>query len=129
MAMEISFPGGNRVDASLNGFTIPTDQRPPSGGNGSAPEPFTLFLASIGTCAGIHVLNFCRQRNLPTDGLRLRQSHEVDPASGMIKRIKLTVDLPEGFPEKYVDSVIRSANLCAVKKHLMNAPQIDIEAH
>lgn len=129
MTMEITFPGGARVDAQFNGMRIATDQRPPGGGNGSAPEPFTLFLASIGTCAGIYVLNFCNQRGIPTDGLRLRQDHEVDRTTGMVKRIELTIDLPADFPEKYVPSVIRSAELCAVKKHLMDAPKIDILAN
>jgi ribosomal protein S12 methylthiotransferase accessory factor len=59
MEMTISFPGGKRVDAHLMGRTIQTDQAREAGGDGSAPEPYTLFLSSIGTCAGIYVLGFC----------------------------------------------------------------------
>ena len=64
----IDFPGGARVDAHFGPYTVKTDQPPSGGGQGSAPAPFSLFLASIGTCAGIYVLGFCRQRGLPTDG-------------------------------------------------------------
>ncbi|MBW2050564.1 MAG: osmotically inducible protein OsmC, partial [Deltaproteobacteria bacterium] len=51
--VEVSFPGGKRVDAQIGGFTIKTDQSRDNGGDESAPEPFQLFLASIATCAGI----------------------------------------------------------------------------
>lgn len=71
MEMTISFPGGSRVDASFDGFTVPTDQPVMGGGEGSAPTPFAVFLSSIGTCAGIYVLGFCKQRALPTDGIRI----------------------------------------------------------
>ena len=62
MEIIIDFPGGAKVDAHFSGFTVKTDQSPKGGGEGSAPSPFSLFLASIGTCAGIYVLGFCRQR-------------------------------------------------------------------
>ena len=73
MEMTITFPGGARVDAQLGTFTIRTDQPAHAGGNDSAPAPFSLFLASIGTCAGIYVLGFCKQRGLPVDGIQIVQ--------------------------------------------------------
>ena len=60
--MEIRFPGGLEVEAVHEGFTILTDQPVAQGGAGAAPSPFDLFLASIGTCAGLYALMFCRQR-------------------------------------------------------------------
>ncbi len=122
--MVIDFPGGARVDAHFNGMTVMTDQPPYAGGQGSAPAPFSLFLASLGTCAGIYVLGFCRQRGLPTEGIRLIQRMESDPATRMISRIELEIQLPPEFPEKYKDAVIRSAEQCAVKKHIENPPQM-----
>ena len=67
--MTVRFDGGKRITADYNGFQIATDQAPDSGGDGSAPEPYDLFLASLATCAGIYVLNFCDRRNIPTDGI------------------------------------------------------------
>ena len=129
MELEIIFPGGKRVDAASNGFVIQTDQSPQGGGEGSAPTPFTLFLASLGTCAGIYVLGFCQQRGIPTDEIRIRQSLEVDPATHMIERVNLDIDLPVDFPERYASALIRSAELCAVKKHLEKPPEFSIQTH
>lgn len=129
MDMTIDFPGGSRVDAHLGPFTIKTDQPVQSGGDGSAPTPFNTFLASLGTCAGIYVLGFCRQRNIPTEGLKLIQHMEVDRSTGMVTKVAIDIQLPPGFPEKYKDAVIRSAEQCAVKKHIEHPPQFEIKAN
>jgi len=126
MDMTISFPGGKKVNADFGGFTHKTDQGIAGGGEGTAPEPFALFLASIGTCAGIYVLGFCQQRGIDTEGMEIKQKMSFDPFTRLIDKIKLDIILPEGFPEKYKKAVINSANLCAVKKHLENPPKFEI---
>ena len=122
MEMLIDFPGGARVDAHFGEFTVQTDQPPSS----TSPTPFELFLSSIGTCAGIYVLGFCRQRNIPTDGLRIVQRVTRDPGTNMVDRIAIEIGLPQGFPEKYRDAVIESARLCAVKKTIEHPPAFEI---
>jgi putative redox protein len=126
MEMIIDFPGGARVDAHFDEFTVKTDQPPMGGGTGSAPSPFAVFLSSIGTCAGIYVLGFCKQRDLPTSGIRIVQRMHNDPMTGMIGKIDLEIQVPPTFPEKYLPSLIRSAELCAVKKHLEKPPVFEI---
>lgn len=126
MEMVIDFPGGSRVDAHFGPYTVNTDQPPMSGGEGSAPTPFAVFLSSIGTCAGIYVLGFCKQRGLPTDGIRIVQRVHTDPLTRMIGKVDLEIQVPENFPEKYRDSLVRSAELCAVKKHLESPPEFDV---
>lgn len=118
MEMTITFPGGDRVDASWNGLTVATHQ------NGSAPNPFSLFLASVGTCAGIYVVGFCRKRGIPTEGIRIRQSMTTDPGTGHVRRIDLDIEVPPGFPAEYHDAVIRAASQCKVKRHLEAPPEI-----
>ena len=122
MDMIIDFPGGTRVDAHVGSFTIPTDQPPVA----SAPTPFATFLASIGTCAGIYVLGFCQQRGIPTDGVRIVQSQETNPLTHLITKIKIDIQLPPEFPQKYRKAVIRSADQCAVKKHFESPPAFDV---
>jgi putative redox protein len=123
--MEIYFDGNKKVNAMVNGFVVKTDQAPQGGGEGTAPEPFTLFLASLGTCAGIYVKSFCDQRGLPADDIRLYQSLEYDQLKRMIGRINLEIHVPQEFPEKYHEALITTASLCAVKKHLH--PDISFE--
>ena len=120
MDMEIVFPGGARVDALMGGLVVTTDQ------DGSAPAPFALFLASIGTCAGIYVLGFCQHRNLPTEGIKIVQRVHNDPATRMVDRIELDIVVPPTFPEKYHEALIRAADQCKVKKHLERPPTFQV---
>ena len=126
MELTIDFPGGARVDAHFGPHTVKTDQPPMGGGEGSAPTPFALFLSSIGTCAGIYVLGFCKQRGLSTEGIRIIQRVHSSPQSGMVEKVDLEIQVPPVFPQKYYDSLIRSAELCAVKKHLEHPPSFEV---
>ncbi len=126
MEMLIDFPGGDRVDAHFGPYTVMTDQPSPSGDPGSAPTPFSLFLASIATCAGIYVLGFCKQRNLPTEGMRIVQRADRNRLTGMVENVELEIQVPPGFPEKYLPSLVRSAELCAVKKHIETPPAFKV---
>ena len=125
MAMEISFPGGKRVDAQFKGFTIKTDQSKRDGGDETAPTPTFLFLASLGTCAGIYALNFCEKREIDTAKLRLVLNFEPDQKTHMVKKVLMKLTLPPNFPEKYVPAIIKAMDLCYVKKHLHEAPEFE----
>lgn len=126
MDIEVSFPGGKRVNAQVGKFAIETDQPPELGGDGSAPAPYDLFLASIGTCAGIYVLGFCQARGIPTDGLALVQRNDVDPATKLLRAVRLELRLPPGFPEKYRMAILKAAEGCKVKKTIAAAPAFEV---
>jgi ribosomal protein S12 methylthiotransferase accessory factor len=126
--LNVTFPGGKRVDARYKDFTIRTDQSRTGGGEGSAPEPFDLFLASIATCAGVYVKGYCDTRRIPTDGLALEMRVERDEERHRVAKLVLEIKLPEGFPEKQRDAVVRAAELCAVKKHMHEPPEFVIRA-
>jgi putative redox protein len=126
MEMIIDFPGGARVDAHFRGHDILTDQPAGGGGEDSAPMPFEVFLASIGTCAGIYILGFCRQRGIPTEGIRIIQRHFANPMTGMMDKIGLEIQVPSTFPKQYHEALIRSADLCKVKKTLEHPPKFEI---
>jgi putative redox protein len=126
MDIEVSFPGGKRVDAHCGDFDVKTDQPPDLGGEGSAIAPYDLFLASVATCAGVYVLGFCQARGLSTEGLALVQHHEVDPATKLVRRIRLELRLPKAFPERYRTAIVRAAEGCKVKKTIAAAPSIEV---
>ena len=127
MEMDITFPAGARVDASFGPYTDHTDQPPMGGGEGSAPTPFAVFLSSIVTCAGIYVLGFLRKRGLSEEGITIRQRMQTNPVTGMVSEISLDIQVPPDFPEKYHEALIRTAELCAVKKHFENPPAFNIQ--
>jgi putative redox protein len=124
--MEITLDGGKVITAHINGHELRTDQPVKAGGENSAPTPFDLFLASIGTCAGIYVKMFCEQRAIPSEKIKLIQSMEYDKISGLPTNIKLDIQLPADFPEKYKNAVINAAELCKVKKTIAHPPVFNV---
>jgi ribosomal protein S12 methylthiotransferase accessory factor len=129
MDITITFPGGKKVNAEVNGMIIPTDQPKLQGGDNSAPSPFAHFLASIGTCAGIYVLSFCQERKIPTDRITITERLEYSTEDGKSKlsTIVLDINVPQDFPEKYRNALIKVADQCAVKKAMMNPPRFEIK--
>jgi len=125
MEIAVRLGEGQRVEADIKGRVILTDQPVAAGGDGSAPAPFDLFLASIATCAGFYVLNFCRTRDISTDGIEIAMRTTRDHGTHMISRIDLEIKLPPDFPAKYEKAVIRSAELCTVKRHLEQGPAFE----
>jgi uncharacterized OsmC-like protein len=126
--MEITFDGVKVVTAHINGHSIITDQPLDNGGGNSAPCPFDLYLASIGTCTGIYVKSFCDRRKIPTDGIRIIQDTKYNEVTGLPENITIKIKLPEDFPEKYKASMISTAELCTVKKSILNPPEFRILA-
>jgi uncharacterized OsmC-like protein len=118
MSIQVTLPGGVRVDALVDHFTICTDQPVKAGGEGSAPAPFALFLASLATCAGYYVKAFCDSRGIDTTGISLTMDTEYNHAEKMIGKVIIRIKVPADFPEKYEGAVINAAAVCAVKRHL-----------
>lgn len=128
MKIQVQFLGGKKVSATFESFTVLTDQPIEHQGEGSAPGPFDLFLASIATCAGFFIQSFCQTRNIPMEGIVLAQTSERDEKTHLVSKITLELTLPDSFPEKYRAGVLAAANQCTVKKHLQNPPQIEVVA-
>lgn len=126
--MEIRFPGGLEVEALAGAFSIRTDQPVSEGGAGSAPSPFDLFLASIGTCAGIYALRFCQQRNLDTEGLSLALTAEKGEDARRVARVRIEIRLPSAFPARYRDAILRAVDQCKVKRHILEPPEFAVTA-
>jgi putative redox protein len=128
MEIAVTFTGGKKVEARVREFRIETDQPAEGGGTASAPTPFDLFLGSLAACSGYYVLGFCQARNLSTDGIRVVMRTETNPEKKMIGKISVEIMLPPEFPERYREAVVRAAEVCSVKKHILDPPEFETYA-
>lgn len=127
MDITIAFPGEKKVDAQIGDWKIETGQPKDKGGAGNAPTPFELFWASLATCSGVFAQEFCAARSIPTDNLGLVMRCEQDAKGKRVTKVVFELTLPPEFPEKYRDSIVRSMNMCAVKKHILEPPEFVTE--
>lgn len=126
MDIEVFFEENMKVNARVGNHIIKTDQSKMSGGDGSAPAPFDYFLSSIATCSGIYVKRFCDKRGINTEKIKIIQKHAFNQNTHRIEKIVMEIELPDDFPEKYRSAIVNVANQCAVKKHLITPPEIEI---
>ena len=126
--ITVSFPGGKKVTALVGDRLIATDQPIEDGGQGTAPSPFALFLASIATCAGYYALQFCLSRSIATDGMFCTAAFLYDEQLHRYTSVRIALKLPTGFPDKYRDAIVRAMDSCAVKKHLLQPPTFEVTA-
>jgi uncharacterized OsmC-like protein len=124
--IDVTFPGGKKVDAHYDGRTVHTDQSVRNGGEGSAPEPFDLFFVSLATCVGIYALEFCAARELETEGLGVSLTAERHPEEKRYAKVTIELSPPAGFPDKYRSALRRAADLCTVKKHILTPPTFEV---
>jgi ribosomal protein S12 methylthiotransferase accessory factor len=128
MDMKINFAGNKQVNATFKGFTIKTDQPSSEGGDGNAPEPYDVFLASMGTCAGVYVIYFCESRHIPTENISMTLGIKRNEKTHVVEQITMDIHLPSDFPKKYQKAVVRAAEMCTVKRTLAHPPVIQVNA-
>ena len=126
MEITVTFPGNKQTSAQVGQHTVLTDQSVMAGGDGEYPAPFSLFLASLASCAGIYVVYFCEKRGIALDDIKVVQRDERDPKTHKVTKITLEIVLPEEFPEKYKKALLHTVDLCAVKKTILDAPEFEL---
>jgi putative redox protein len=124
--IEVSFPGGKKIACELAGHTVVTDQPSADGGDGTAPSPFDLFMASLATCAGFYAAEFCKRRDISMQGFFLRMCCHKGEQSKRYERIVFELTLPESFPKAQIEALKRSIDSCTVKKHIEKAPAFEV---
>jgi putative redox protein len=122
----VRLTGGRRVEAQLGEHRVVTDQPRENGGEDSAPSPFQLFLASLGTCAGIFVQGFCARRGIPFEEIRLIERPTFSE-SGALEAVEFQLELPASFPPNYEAAVLRVIDQCSVKRAMQSPPEFRVQ--
>lgn len=127
MEIRVSLEGGKKVTAEVGNHLVVTDQPVKSGGTDTAPAPYDLFLASIGTCVGFYIQTFCQKRDLDTSGIEVKVNTTRSPGSKITDGFEIDLLLPESIPEKLHGAMIKTAEQCAVKKTIACNPVFKVQ--
>ena len=119
--ITVRLTGGRRVEAQLESHRLLTDQPRSNGGEDTAPSPFQMFLASLGTCAGIYVQGFCAKRGIPYDEIRLIERPTYG-SNGELESVEFELQLPPDFPPNYEQALLRVIEQCSVRRVLQSPP-------
>lgn len=123
--LRMRFPGGRKVEVQIGSHVVLTDQPSENGGDDEAPSPYSLFLASIGGCAGFYALAFCQARQISTEGLEVVAIPRKE--ENVLAGVDIRVTLPEGFPERYRGAILKAIEQCSVKRAIEARPRFDVQ--
>jgi ribosomal protein S12 methylthiotransferase accessory factor len=126
MHVEVDFPDKARIQARTKDLLVEVGLPPDRGGDPEAVGPFDILLCSLATCTGFHVMSFLDERGLPLDDAGVTIDAVRSEESHLLESVAVKIKVPEGFPEKYRDAIVRSANLCLVKAQLGQKPEFSV---
>lgn len=95
--------------------------------NAAAGDPCDWLADNkTGTCIGFYTLCFCQERNILSEGLGLGLEPLREGDSKRMTALRIAVELPAAFPEKYRDAIELAIDHCAVKNQIVNPPRFEL---
>jgi ribosomal protein S12 methylthiotransferase accessory factor len=125
MEININILDGAKLEAKVGPYVVTSDQAKEDGGQGTAPNPFEYFAASVGLCAAHYANEFCKQRNISTEGMKITEKISKNAEGKLVFTLELK--LPSDFPKKYEDVIKVSIGNCAVKKAIVSQPVFELK--
>lgn len=115
MDIIVRFDSTGRIVPTINGNEITMNE-----------SPYLIFLATAGMCSAVYVRAFLHQRDFSLEGVTVTQKMRYNQTTNMIEHMDILVDLPKGFPTKYVSAIKNVVGQCPVKKHFETAPTMEV---
>jgi uncharacterized OsmC-like protein len=129
MEVTVEHLGAVQFEIKARQHTIASDQPGENGGFDEGMTPPELFLASLGSCAAYYAAEYLRQKNLASEGTRVRIIAEKVLNPARLDNIRIEVDLPLACEERDVAGVDRAVHRCLIHNTLMNPPKVEIAIH
>jgi ribosomal protein S12 methylthiotransferase accessory factor len=120
--IHLSIDGPGRVTADFGDFGIRADHPPDDELAERDPTPWSMFLASIGTCAASFVAAAATEEGLDAESIRLVMRHEFREDAGCALDVTIGIDGPEEARER----LVAAANRCTVKAAIEEGVTITI---
>jgi len=129
MEVTVEHLGAVQFEIKARQHTIASDQPPENGGFDEGMTPPELFLASLGSCVAYYAAEYLRQKNLASEGTRVRILAEKVLNPPRLDNIRIEVDLPLACEERDRAGVDRAVHRCLIHNTLMNPPKVEIAIH
>lgn len=115
MATQTTYYRGSMLfESELGKHTLKIDVPPSMGGSDRGPTPPELFIASLGSCVGAFVAQYCERSGLDTEDLTIDVSYEKVDDPTRLTDLKVTINLPHANCERKRDAIERVAAHCPV---------------
>ncbi|MEU0077538.1 OsmC family protein [Micromonospora tulbaghiae] len=126
--VDVRFAAGESYEVAVRGHQMLVDQPLEAGGDDAAPTPVELFVASLATCVAFYAGRYLTRHGLDRDGLGVSVTYRM--AAGRPPRvadIRLSLRLPQGFPQARTQALLAVASHCTVHNSLTTPPAVTVD--
>ena len=123
--MQVEYKGGWEFRADSRSHSIIIDLPAQMKGEDKGMTPPELFIASLASCVGVYVVDYCKAQNISTDGLKVVANYEdVEGGPARIGKISLEIVMPGGVPQEHRNPLMKMAAQCKVHNTICTLPDI-----
>lgn len=126
-AITTQYKGDMLFQTQIGSHSLLTDVPAPMGGKDRAPTPPELFIASLGTCVGALVVQYCTRNGLDTTDLTVDVNFSKADQPTRLKDITVTINMPHATCGDREDAIRRVAAHCPVHETIVTMSDIHFE--
>ncbi len=124
MEVLVKHESGFRFSAVCRGFTVTTGRGEDDNKERNGMWPAQLFEASVGMCIGGYVFKFCKEQNIPFEGMTVELSRRTETEPSRTTRIDAKIHLDAKLSPEQKQGVLQAADLCHITKSIREGMQI-----
>jgi putative redox protein len=121
------YKGDMLFESKLGKHTLLIDVPPGMGGKDRGPTPPEIFIASLGSCVGAFVANYCDRTAIDVRDMTVDVSFDKADDPTRLVNLRVTINLPHGECEKRERAILRVAEHCPVHETIATLKGIQIE--
>ncbi len=125
--VRVEHQAGDVFEIRVRDHVLHVDQPTEAGGSDTAPTPTELFVVSLAACVAFYARRFLTRHSLPTEGLSVVATSTMAERPARVGDIDVSIELPEGVPERQRERLLAVATHCTVHNSLEVAPRVSVK--
>ncbi len=119
--------GNMLFESKMGNHAVLIDVPPAMGGSDRGPTPPQLFIASLGSCIGAFVANYCQQVGVDAEDLSVDITFDkVGPPTRLVN-LQVQINLPHGECKNREKALLRVAEHCPVHETIATLENIEFK--
>ncbi len=121
------YKGDMLFESKLGNHNILIDVPTSMGGSDRAPTPPELFVASLGSCVGAFVVQYCNKAAIDARDMTVDVSFDKVDEPTRLTNVKVTVKMPHGACGRRKEALRRVAEHCPVHETINTMEDVEFE--
>lgn len=121
------YKGDMLFESKIGKHSVTIDVPEGMGGSDRGPMPPQLFVASLGSCIGAFVAQYCENNGIDDTDMSVELTFDKAADPTRLVNLKATVKLPHGDCQKRVKAIERVAQHCPVHSTISTMKGLEID--